>query len=223
MPACADQAGVAPQRAVTLSELTPHLVCPLCGGYYVDATAIVECLHTFCRSCILLHLHTTRRCPVEGCDVLVQKAQGASAANLRPDATLQSIVYKTVPGLHRDEMQRRRLFYADNQDNAAGTPSGPKATEEDQGSAFYDASDIIDLQIQYAPQRPKSQNVRAIPNPSLLRQRSAEERARDSGKGSPTAGSTAPAMSPPTIRDIHSLTRQLQEAGTSVTVTSASR
>ncbi|XP_043233331.1 polycomb complex protein BMI-1-B-like isoform X2 [Amphibalanus amphitrite] len=154
MPACADQAGVAPQRAVTLSELTPHLVCPLCGGYYVDATAIVECLHTFCRSCILLHLHTTRRCPVEGCDVLVQKAQGASAANLRPDATLQSIVYKTVPGLHRDEMQRRRLFYADNQDNAAGTPSGPKATEEDQGSAFYDASDIIDLQIQYAPQRP---------------------------------------------------------------------
>ena len=31
----------------------------------------------------------------------------------RPDAILQSIVYKTVPGLHRDEMQRRQLFYAD--------------------------------------------------------------------------------------------------------------
>ena len=69
------------------------------------------------------------------------------------------------------------------------------------------------------PQRPKSQSVRSIPNPSLVRQRSAEERARDCGKGSPTAGSTAPAMSPPSIRDIHSLTRQLQEAGTSVTIT----
>ena len=33
-------------RAVGLSELTAHLVCPLCGGYYIDATAIVECLHT---------------------------------------------------------------------------------------------------------------------------------------------------------------------------------
>ena len=34
----------------------------------------------------------------------------------RPDATLQSIVYKTVPGLYRDEMQRRRHFYADKLD-----------------------------------------------------------------------------------------------------------
>ena len=33
-------------RAVALAELTPHLVCPLCGGYYIDATVIVECLHT---------------------------------------------------------------------------------------------------------------------------------------------------------------------------------
>ena len=35
-----------PDRAVALADLTPHLVCPLCGGYYIDATAIVECLHT---------------------------------------------------------------------------------------------------------------------------------------------------------------------------------
>ena len=33
------------ERTVGLKELAPHLVCPLCSGYYVDATAIVECLH----------------------------------------------------------------------------------------------------------------------------------------------------------------------------------
>lgn len=29
-----------------LSELNPHLICVLCGGYLIDATSIVECLHS---------------------------------------------------------------------------------------------------------------------------------------------------------------------------------
>lgn len=29
-----------------LSDLNPHLMCVLCGGYYIDATTIVECLHS---------------------------------------------------------------------------------------------------------------------------------------------------------------------------------
>lgn len=28
-----------------ITELNPHLLCVLCGGYYIDATAIIECLH----------------------------------------------------------------------------------------------------------------------------------------------------------------------------------
>ena len=35
--------------------LNPHLVCTLCMGYYKDACTIIECLHTFCRGCILRH------------------------------------------------------------------------------------------------------------------------------------------------------------------------
>ncbi len=34
------------QRRVPISELNPHLVCVLCGGYYIDATTIIECLHS---------------------------------------------------------------------------------------------------------------------------------------------------------------------------------
>jgi hypothetical protein len=35
-----------------LTELNPHLICVLCGGYYIDATTITECLHTseFCHN-----------------------------------------------------------------------------------------------------------------------------------------------------------------------------
>lgn len=34
---------------VKITELNPHLTCPLCAGYLIDATTIVECLHS-CKS-----------------------------------------------------------------------------------------------------------------------------------------------------------------------------
>lgn len=27
--------------------------CSLCSGYFVDATTVIDCLHTFCKSCLL--------------------------------------------------------------------------------------------------------------------------------------------------------------------------
>ncbi|XP_043188840.1 polycomb group protein Psc-like isoform X1 [Amphibalanus amphitrite] len=141
------------ERAVALSELTPHLVCPLCGGYYVDATAIVECLHTFCRSCILRHLETSSYCPALTCDVMIHRTKGA--ISLRPDATLQSIVYKTVPGLHRDEMQRRQLFYADKPDADAELAPSSKGCYEEGAGRYYAPDDTIDVRIQYASHNPE--------------------------------------------------------------------
>ena len=35
--------------------LNQHLICTLCMGYYNDACTIIECLHTFCRGCIMRH------------------------------------------------------------------------------------------------------------------------------------------------------------------------
>jgi len=29
-----------------LQELNPHIMCALCAGYLVDATTIIECLHS---------------------------------------------------------------------------------------------------------------------------------------------------------------------------------
>lgn len=31
---------------IKITDLNPHLTCPLCAGYLIDATTIVECLHS---------------------------------------------------------------------------------------------------------------------------------------------------------------------------------
>merc|ERR1712131_543729 len=35
-----------------LRKVARLFTCPLCGGYLVDAVAITECHHRFCKSCI---------------------------------------------------------------------------------------------------------------------------------------------------------------------------
>ncbi|XP_030001365.1 polycomb group RING finger protein 2 [Sphaeramia orbicularis] len=95
---------------IKITDLNPHLTCPLCAGYLVDATTIVECLHSFCKTCIVAFLETNKFCP--RCDVQVHKT--CPQLSIRADKTLQDIVYKLVPGLFKDEMKRRRDFYAEN-------------------------------------------------------------------------------------------------------------
>ncbi|KAK3102322.1 hypothetical protein FSP39_010446 [Pinctada imbricata] len=91
-------------------DLHPHLVCVLCSGYLIDATTIVECLHSFCKTCIVRYLETSKFCPI--CDVQVHKTKPFT--NIRLDHTLQDIVYKLVPGLFKEEMKRRRDFYREH-------------------------------------------------------------------------------------------------------------
>uniref|UniRef100_A0A8C5LL84 Polycomb group RING finger protein 2 n=1 Tax=Jaculus jaculus TaxID=51337 RepID=A0A8C5LL84_JACJA len=93
---------------IEITELNPHLMCALCGGYFIDTTTIVECLHSFCKTCIVRYLETNKYCPM--CDVQVHKTR--PLLSIRSDKTLQDIVYKLVPGPFKDEMKRRRDFYA---------------------------------------------------------------------------------------------------------------
>ncbi|XP_076180127.1 uncharacterized protein LOC143153137 isoform X2 [Ptiloglossa arizonensis] len=85
-----------------VKDLNEHIVCPLCRGYLIDATTLVECLHSFCRGCIVRRLSSgARACPV--CNV-------ATSPPLLPDVKLQQLVYLVVPGLFRSELERRRHF-----------------------------------------------------------------------------------------------------------------
>ncbi|CAE1244897.1 PCGF1 [Acanthosepion pharaonis] len=48
---------------IRIRHVNPHIVCSLCAGYFIDATTITECLHTFCKSCIVKYLQSSKCCP----------------------------------------------------------------------------------------------------------------------------------------------------------------
>lgn len=47
------------ERRVKLKSINPHITCKICGGYFIDATTVTECLHTcqyrlLCNSLLLI-------------------------------------------------------------------------------------------------------------------------------------------------------------------------
>ncbi|XP_050361986.1 polycomb group protein Psc-like [Nymphalis io] len=132
---------VVPQRTL-LGEVNEHITCPLCRGYYIDATTIVECLHSFCRSCIIKHLQVKSYCPV--CEMMINSAK----PNIKLDKALQDIVYKLVPGLFQKEMERRQQFYASRPGPAASAT--PEQRGEDTERIIFSPEDVISFSLEYA-------------------------------------------------------------------------
>ncbi|XP_048584789.1 polycomb group RING finger protein 5-B [Nematostella vectensis] len=97
------------ERKLQLRELNPHITCGLCRGYLIKPTTITECLHTFCRSCIILRFQDgeVNLCPT--CNILIHETNPLEM--LRSDKTLEDIIYKLVPGLQEDEIRRTKEFY----------------------------------------------------------------------------------------------------------------
>ncbi|XP_062519059.1 polycomb group RING finger protein 1-like [Corticium candelabrum] len=110
---------------VKVSVLNEHLVCRLCWGYIIEATVVVECLHAFCRSCIVKHVtrpDTRHRCPV--CNVLIRDAQ--PLAGLRLDRTLQDIIDKLLPQVKEENEKNEDEFNASRNIEKKSSPSGSR-------------------------------------------------------------------------------------------------
>ncbi|XP_058484705.1 polycomb complex protein BMI-1-A [Solea solea] len=133
---------------IKITELNPHLMCVLCGGYFIDATTIIECLHSFCKRCIVRYLETSKYCPI--CDVQVHKTK--PLLNIRSDKTLQDIVYKLVPGLFKNEMKRRRDFYADHPVDASNGSNEDRGEVADEDKRIITDDEIISLSIEFFDQ-----------------------------------------------------------------------
>ncbi|GIX87106.1 polycomb complex protein BMI-1-B [Caerostris extrusa] len=125
---------------IQLKDLNKLLTCVLCKGYYIDATTIIECLHSLelsGGSTMFGSPHTPTafiKFPIytltfygklvwEGKYNSIGKnfissasssTQNKTLVNIRSDQTLQDIVYKVVPNLFKNEMKRRRDFYRQN-------------------------------------------------------------------------------------------------------------
>merc|ERR1712012_795945 len=77
-------------KKITLKDLNPHVICVLCRGYFIDPVTIVECLHSFCKTCIVEHIKQHKNCPV--CDTQINKTK--PYLSIKSDKALQNIVYK---------------------------------------------------------------------------------------------------------------------------------
>ncbi|MBN3280693.1 PCGF3 protein, partial [Polyodon spathula] len=114
-------------RKIKLWDINAHITCRLCEGYLIDATTVTECLHTFCRSCLVKYLEENNTCPT--CRIVIHQShplqyigtrhtspkqkdkQNGLDRQTRHDRTMQDIVYKLVPGLQDAELKKQRDFY----------------------------------------------------------------------------------------------------------------
>ncbi len=97
------------EKRCLLTDLNEMITCKICRGYLIDATTVTECLHTFCKSCIVKHLEDANTCPE--CEDLIHQSHPLDYIAF--DRTMQDLVYKIVPDLEKDEFERERRFYAD--------------------------------------------------------------------------------------------------------------
>nr|XP_023023446.1 uncharacterized protein LOC111511646 [Leptinotarsa decemlineata] len=95
------------RNKILVKDLNSVITCRLCEGYLIDATALTECVHVFCRACILRYFENNKTgCPT--CNTIYKKK---SQTCFKSDPQTQSLVYKLVPALYSKEIQRREDFY----------------------------------------------------------------------------------------------------------------
>ncbi|KAJ8943980.1 hypothetical protein NQ318_013561 [Aromia moschata] len=92
------------ERKIKLKTLNSHITCKICRGYLIDATTVTECLHTFCKSCLVKHLEENNTCPT--CNIVIHQSHPLQYISF--DRTMQDIVYKLVPDLQKNEINRER-------------------------------------------------------------------------------------------------------------------
>ncbi|XP_048518979.1 polycomb group RING finger protein 3 isoform X2 [Dendroctonus ponderosae] len=95
------------ERRIRLRSINNHIACKICKGYLIDATTVTECLHTFCKSCLVKHLEENNTCPI--CSIVIHQSHPLQYISF--DRTMQDIVYKLVPNLMEVELSREREFY----------------------------------------------------------------------------------------------------------------
>jgi len=100
-----------------------YLVCPLCMGYFKEAHTIIECLHTFCKSCIVKYFIYQKKSECPTC----QTQLGPFPVDkLKYDRQIQNIVDKIFPHLEQEDVEVATQFYATRGLDVRELLTGPK-------------------------------------------------------------------------------------------------
>uniref|UniRef100_G1DG69 Polycomb group RING finger protein 5 n=1 Tax=Capra hircus TaxID=9925 RepID=G1DG69_CAPHI len=135
---------MATHRKHLVKDFNPYITCYICKGYLIKPTTVTECLHTFCKTCIVQHFEDSNDCP--RCGNQVHETNPLEM--LRLDNTLEEIIFKFVPGL-REQLERESEFWKKNkpQENGqddmskADKPKADEEGDENQDDKDYHRSD----------------------------------------------------------------------------------
>ncbi|XP_060081746.1 polycomb group RING finger protein 3-like [Ylistrum balloti] len=108
---------------VQIRDINPYITCGLCGGYLYEASTITECMHSFCKTCIVRHTERHLNCPT--CDAAIHPTD--PFVHIRNDSTIQDIVYRLLPHIAEEEQRREKVFYEEHE-KATGVQITPKLT-----------------------------------------------------------------------------------------------
>jgi polycomb group RING finger protein 3 len=91
---------------VDLDRIHGFFTCGVCKGFFRDPHTISECVHTFCKSCVVRKLQESNMCPTCQCKTTMN--------SVRPDHTIQSLFIKIFPEVEKQDEERERKWYEDN-------------------------------------------------------------------------------------------------------------
>lgn len=95
-----------------LESIQKHLVCSICHGFFREPYTIPECLHTYCKSCLILQLNAgITKCPNKDC---LTSLEPDPYKMVLSDRTLQEVVDKIFPALKDADKQEEKQFYSDH-------------------------------------------------------------------------------------------------------------
>ncbi|KAK3765929.1 hypothetical protein RRG08_002175 [Elysia crispata] len=132
---------------IPVHAVNPHLICGLCQGYLYEACTITECMHSFCKSCLVKHLQRSLNCPM--CAILIHPTD--PFVHIRLDGLLQDIVYALLPQVEKNEIENERLFY---EQNGGKRPASKQETRRSSANV-----------IQSSPNTPKATHSHSIFQP----------------------------------------------------------
>ncbi|XP_062375688.1 polycomb group RING finger protein 5-A [Sardina pilchardus] len=124
---------MAAPRKYLVRDFNRYITCFLCRGYLIKPTTVTECLHTFCKSCIVQHFEESNECPQCG----IQVHETNPLEMLRLDKTLEEIIFKLVPDLREKEEQQEVDFWRKTKSKGNGEdgplPKRARLGDDDDG------------------------------------------------------------------------------------------
>ncbi|GCC21484.1 hypothetical protein chiPu_0019956 [Chiloscyllium punctatum] len=117
-------------RKIKLWDINAHITCRLCNGYLIDATTVTECLHTFCRSCLVKYLEENNTCPT--CRIVIHQSHPLQYIGHRGDFKLK------LCNKRKTELKKQKDFYQKLGLEMPGEVKGETCTAKQQFDPLHD-------------------------------------------------------------------------------------